>query len=360
MKNKEKCLGAYLGAAIGDAMGGPVECKHWKSIRKQVGRIEGLLPYAKPYTLMELHAGYAIHPEAGCVTDDTFIRKDMTKFFLEVASPRTTDMLVDWLLENAELDVQWPDVLVGALHKIKSGEVSADECGKTFKQGGGIGWWSPLGIVYAGNPEKAAEVGRYLSGIWKAPLEKDLLAAVVAGVAEAVKDDATFDSVVKAIYSQCGPLATKLLKRAQDIAESTDDIWELCDRLYHTVLLPHNSDYSYHNVVDTDPTTEVDGSMPPHVEPIDTDESYLNCFFAEQVPLAFAAFIFAKGSIDAIPVCCNIGRDCDTTSTTVGAWVGALNGLSKIPADWVSKVCEVNKGEMDLMDLAEKIYAVNE
>ena len=341
-------------------MGGPIEGKHWKFIRKHVGEIKGLLPYAKPYCTSELHAGYAIHPEAGCITDDTFIRKDMTKFFLEVKPPRTTDMLVDWLLKNAELDVQWPDIMVRALHRVKSGEVTADECGKTFKQGGGIGWWSPLGIIYAGNSEKAAEVGRYLSGIWKAPLEKDFVAAVVAGGAEAVKDNATFESVVNAIYSQCGPLATYLLKRAQDVAEKASGIWDLCERVYNTLLLPANDSYSYRNIMPTDPTIEVNGPIPSHIEPTDTDGGYANCFFAEQVPLAFASFVYAKGKIEAIPVCVNLGRDNDTTATAVGAWVGGLNGENKLPKDWVDKICEVNKGEMDIRDLAEKIYMLNE
>jgi ADP-ribosylglycohydrolase len=100
--------------------------------------------------------------------------------------------------------------------------------------------------------------------------------------------------------------------------------------------------------------------MPPHVEPIDTDKNYASWLFAEQIPLALAAFVFAKGKIEAIPVCVNFGRDCDTTTTTVGAWVGALNGESRHPKDWVDKVCEVNKRDMDLRDLAERIYLINE
>lgn len=357
MKNRDKCMGAYIGAAIGDAMGGPVECNHYARIKKYVGEIKGLLPYKPPYTMMEPHPGYTLHPEAGSITDDTFIRKDLTKFFLETMPPRTTSMLVEWLLENAEIDRQWPDILVEALYKINRGETTPDDCGMTFKQGGGIGWWTPVAIVHAGDPEGAAREGRYLSSIWKAPLEKDLLAAVVAGIAEGLKDDATYESMLKSMFAQCGPLATKLLDRAVKIAQSATDVWDLADKLYKEILLPDHSMSPYKEINEFDPPIEADAELPTRVVPVDyTDKPYINCFFAEQIPLAIASFVFSKGSIDAIPVCCTLGRDCDTTATTVGAWVGALHGERGLPVQWVETVCRANMNEIDIRALAEAIY----
>jgi len=45
------------------------------------------------------------------------------------------------------------------------------EAGKEHAQGGGIGWWTPVGVAYAGRPGEAAREVRILSAIWKRPLE---------------------------------------------------------------------------------------------------------------------------------------------------------------------------------------------
>ncbi|MFO8008694.1 MAG: ADP-ribosylglycohydrolase family protein [Candidatus Brocadiia bacterium] len=87
----------------------------------------------------------------------------------------------------------------------------------------------------------------------------------------------------------------------------------------------------------------------------DTDEPYAVSFFAEQVPLAVASFVFADGRPDAIPTACMIGRDADSVATTVGSWVGALCGLSGLPDEWVDTVCEANRAELDLRALADDL-----
>lgn len=365
MANKDRCLGSYIGAAIGDAMGGPVESSHYKRIQKVVGEVKGLLPYQEPYMLPErvnrpggaFYPGYALHPEAGSITDDTFCRKDVTRFYLEVSEPRTVEKLVDWLLENAELDRQWPQIMVDALHKVKRGEVSAEECGLTYKQGGGIGWWFPVGIVHAGDPKGAAREARYLSQIWKAPLEQDLLAATIAAIAEGLRDGATYESMVEVMLEECGPLARKLLGRAIQIAKEAEGMWDLAEKLYNNALMPDTA--HIWEITEVDPPTAVDAPMPPKVEPIEySDESYTTFFFAEQIPFALAAFIYAKGRPDAIPVAVNLGRDTDTNANTVGAWVGALHGESGLPDEWVEPVCEVNKNELDIRKLAEDLYKI--
>lgn len=364
---KDKAMGSYIGAAIGDAMGGPVESSHYKRIKKHVGKVEGLLPYEEPYLLPTrlthpegtFHPGYALHPEAGSITDDTFCRKDVTNFYLATDKPRTPEKLAAWLLENAELDEQWPQIMVGALDRVHNGEVTAEECGLTYKQGGGIGWWFPIGIVHAGDPEAAAVEARKLCSIWKAPLEQDFVAAVVAGIAEGLKEDATYESIVEAMLEQCGPLATKLIKRAIDIAEEAEDVWDLAEKMYAKCLMPETA--QIWEITEQDPPTEVDAPVPPTHEPAEySEEDYTTFFFAEQIPFAVAAFVFAKGEVEAIPTACNLGRDTDTNANTVGAWVGALHGLSGLPEEWVKPVCEVNKRELDIMELAEKLADLEE
>jgi len=68
-----------------------------------------------------------------------------------------------------------------------------------------------------------------------------------------------------------------------------------------------------------------------------------------------AAFLFSKGEPRTIPICCMLGRDCDSTATTVGAWVGALHGESGLPQEWIETVCAVNVNEIDIRGLAEQL-----
>ena len=100
--------------------------------------------------------------------------------------------------------------------------------------------------------------------------------------------------------------------------------------------------------------------MPPVVNPLeDSEGAYASCFFAEQVPISIAAFVYGNGDPRiAIPVTCMIGRDADSTATTVGSWVGALHGESGLPKEWVDAVCQVNMGEIDIRGLAEELYSL--
>jgi hypothetical protein len=298
------------------------------------------LPYRSPPGLIALKPGYALHGDPGSVTDDTFIRADLTRFYVATDAPRTVATLAQWLLANADFRMWWPPA-VQALRRVESGQVTPEEGGLSHRQGGGVGWWTPVGILHAGRPQRAAREARSLCRIWKAPLEQDLLSAVQAGVADALRPAATVDTIVEAVFSVCGPLAAALLQRGLDIARAAQDGGDLIARLYTEAL------------VDEAPTA-ADAPLPPLVVPLpDSNEPYSSALLAEQIPLALAAFVFSDGDPErAIPQACAIGRDADTIATTVGSWVGALHGVSGLPRSWVDTVCAVNLQEVDIRSLA--------
>jgi ADP-ribosylglycohydrolase len=316
-RNKDKALGAFLGAAIGDAMGGPVENLSADRMKQEYGEITGFLPYSKDH----IHPGAALHPEPGSITDDTYIRVDLTRFYLNTEPPRTPRMLVDWLLKNANFSNWWGPA-VDALKRIRDGKVTAEEGGLTHAPGGGGAWWTPVGILYAGNPAGAAAEIRSLCRPWKGPLEQDILAAVHAGTAEAQREGATADSVVNVILSTCGPEARTLMERAAAIAREAKSSDEFHRELYAHCLVQ-------------------------------------SILFAEQQPLALAAFVYGRGEPErAIPHCVMIGRDCDSTASNLGGWCGGLHGESGLPKKWVETVCEVNRRDCDLRDLGERSLTV--
>jgi ADP-ribosylglycohydrolase len=356
MRNRDRAIGAYIGAAIGDAMGGPVENNHAARIKRLVGGITGLLPYKKPYRLPNIGQGYALHEDPGSVTDDTFIRADFTRFYLDTEPPRTPQLLVDWMLENTDFFGWWPP-LIEALRRVERGEVTAEQGGLTFFQGGGIGWWTPVGILFSGDPDGAAVEVKKLAAIWKAPLEQDFLGVVQGALAEGMRDGATVESMIEAMLALSGPLARQLIERAIDITESAKDLDDLINKLYHNVLMPELEDR-----FEKEPPRELDGPMPSVIEPLDdTDEKYMSSFFAEQVPLAVAGFLWGRGDPRvSLPATCQFGRDADSTATTVGAWVGAVHGESGLPKEWVNTVCEANAEEIDIRGLADALAAFPE
>ena len=348
MINRDKALGAYIGAAIGDAMGGPVEGQHAARITKYYGRIDGLLPYGNPPDLATLHPGGALHSEPGSITDDTYIRADMTRFFLATRAPRTPAMLAEYMLKHADFSMWWPPA-VEALKRIERGEATPENGGMTHVQGGGIGWWTPVGILHGGRPVEAAVTARSLCRIWKAPVEQDILAGVQAGLAEAMRPGADFESVAAAVLRQCRPEAASYLRRGVDIgrnAQTHEDLWRT---LYAQCLI---------DVVTLKPDVPIPSvrTFLPYA-----DDKYISCLFVEQMALALAAFVFSKGDPrTAIPNCVMIGRDCDSTATTVGSWVGALHGLAALPEEWVATVLEANRVDCDVRGLGERLIAIAE
>ena len=190
-----------MGAAIADAMGGPVECQHYKRIAKMFPDFQEYQPYnTPPATIFPLRSGYALDDAPGSVTDDTFIRMDLAKYLLQNEPPYSAASFAPWLLEHAEFP-NWWRVAVRPLERIEKGEVSPEEAGLNHRQGGGGGWWQPVAMLYAADPGRASAVTADMCRIWKAPLEQDILSSVVAGQTAAFHDDATIDSVVDAVLS---------------------------------------------------------------------------------------------------------------------------------------------------------------
>src|SRR4030042_2931065 len=98
----DRALGCFMGAAIGDSMGGPVECQHYLRIRKYAGDFNDLLPFGKPVSVFEPpEDGWAQRSNPGTITDDTYIRMDLLRFFLHAEPPYTAEKLTDYLLENS-------------------------------------------------------------------------------------------------------------------------------------------------------------------------------------------------------------------------------------------------------------------
>ena len=343
---RSKAMGCLMGAAIADAMGGPVECQHYKRIAKYFPDFQDHIRYDTPGTFMKPNPGYALEATAGTTTDDTAIRMQLARYLLETDPPYTAAKFAPWLIENADF-ANWRGQAVKAVKRIESGEVTAEEGGRMHKQGGGGGWWQPVSILHAADPDKASAVTSDMCRIWKAPLEQDILSSVVAGQAAAYKKGATVDSVVRAVLDDSGPLATKLFTRAIEIASESKDPMELYEALYEHCLVKSC-------------TTEVDGPMPERLAPVDQFEprGYNGILFAEQQPLALAYLVYGQGDPHmTVLTAVEAGRDADSNATNSAAWLGALIGIEGWPKKWVTTVQQANLKRINIEKTGQDLIA---
>ncbi len=142
----DRIFGAYLGAAISDAMGSPIESWHAKRVKQTYGVLDYLLPSPAGRVMPAV----ALHPEPGCVTDDTYIRDDVTQFVFQNPQPeqRTPAAFAEYLLWHMSLQ-RWWHPPIDLMVKIHRGEIPAEEGGDREPIGGRVGSWTSFGMIWA-------------------------------------------------------------------------------------------------------------------------------------------------------------------------------------------------------------------
>ncbi|MFA5814242.1 MAG: ADP-ribosylglycohydrolase family protein [Bacteroidales bacterium] len=305
---KDKTLGCFMGAAIGDSMGGPVECQHYLRIRKYAGNFNDLLPFGKPISFFDPPGnGWAQRRDPGTITDDTYIRIDLLNFFLHVNPPYSAEKLVEYLLENSDFSGWW-EPPKNQLNRIKNGEFPAKNARQFM----------------------------------------DILSAVVAGQSAAFKNDASIDSVVKTVLDNSGDKTRKLFERAINIGLDSQSADKLYDNLYAHASVANSTHTGEYN--------RPEGPLPP-VEDIKYSENECSSIaFAEQQPWALAYLVFGNGDPEkTLLTAVKGGRDADSIATNTASWLGALYGLSVWPEKWISAVLRSNLVDFDLMKLGDKL-----
>lgn len=186
----------------------------------------------------------------------------------------------------------------------------------------------PIGIVCAGDPERAAylaevdgSVSHYRDGIWGAQ-------AVAVAVSLAMVD-ADMDEILDAV-----------LKTAPE------DSW------FHEALL------RAFRIVEEANGDIADAWMPLHYELFSTHRSTV----AEALPEVFGALkLEHKTFKSGLLLAANFGRDADTIGAVAGAILGAKYGASNVPEAWLNKTrypsgtcLKFTKG-IDIFDYAKKL-----
>ncbi|MEM3504393.1 MAG: ADP-ribosylglycohydrolase family protein [Nitrososphaeria archaeon] len=319
-----KLYGCEAACAIGNSMGDVTEGLDYKEIEDRYGFLQELLPQDKKGGIRPaeyewgLDLVYYAHHRPPGMTEDGMERHRICASAIIKKGGRINiiDLAKEWL---ELIDPKKFGYLLGPqdqiiYYSIKAG-IPPWEIGKYASWPGFIGTTKmiiPVGEVNACNPKQAAqdafELGR-LKDVRGVPgnYALEVCAGVAAGVAEALKPNASVESIIDVILSYLSRRPKAEVEQILSYAREVKD-WRELRPLY---------DYYFKS------------KGRPISDAVDVLAGALACF------------LLAKGQPkEAILYAVNLGRDTDCKAYIAGGLAGALNGIDAIPKEWVQIVEE--------------------
>ncbi len=307
-----KIYGCLAGAFVGSAMGAAVEGMEWREIAEKYGVLDRMLPYSHYVGLGKPGSGRLRPPGT---TEDGVERIKLIVLAIKEKKGRITaeDLGRIWLkyinpdyfgVQMEPCDEVLYRVVASGIHPAYAG-LYTDFLGVvSFARS-----CHPIGLINACNPEQAYidvfDVGRLYQPLHGGGL--NWAAAVACGVSEAMKPDATVDSVIGAAERALPGVLGRIFRRAMDLARKTGDPFKLREEL-DKIYCGRGIRYSM--------------SMAEEV-----------------VPKGFAVFLSTEGDLrESIVGAVNMGRDTDCCAAIAGGLAGALSGVSNLPKRWIEQV----------------------
>lgn len=308
---RDRAAGCLVGLAVGDAFG-------------DIGRSD---VYRQRYGIItNLYAGAKS-------TDDTEFAVLTAQTLLDCGGRLTSEaLLASWqkyILAQGGLFERGGRPLYGAVENLRRGALpplSGQDNVLNYDDGAAMRI-APIGVLCAGEPERAAElaeieaqISHYGDGIWAAQ-------AVAASVAVAMVGGTT-EEIVAAGLAQIpdDSWLGRAMARAMCICDEAGTIERAWEAL-HTELW-----------------TPVHAASP------------------EAVPQIYSVFRLTDGDFHrGMFWGGNFGRDADTIGAVIGAMAGARQGIGVIPDDWVAKVrqpagvCLKFAAQADMPTLANRL-----
>lgn len=311
----DKALGCLLGGLIGDAMGTPTEGKDYDQIEAEFGWVDDF---------------------SSDGTDDTVMKNLLAEALIRTDGYATLDDWAQVWLDHwdAIFGVKLPKFFISVVHtaqKLKHHAVPRMAALGNMPSSSSAMCISPVGIVNACNPAQAALQAYNLASlihIHDVGFCQDGAAAMAAAVAEAMKVDATVDSVLEAAQQAILPAS------GADMRARVETMLNLARE-----------------------TGEYRAFREAAYDRRDALFCRITCDSRETIPLTLAFFFLGQGDVrQCITYAANFGRDADTTASMCGAIAGAMGGVESIDADWVAKVQRVTT--VDQADLATRLATV--
>ncbi|MFF8429249.1 MULTISPECIES: ADP-ribosylglycohydrolase family protein [unclassified Streptomyces] len=348
----ERITGALVGAAVGDALGGPVEGYSPDQITdRHGGRVHGIVGpwHGDDWRTARPIAPY--HKGDGHVTDDTLMTHALVRVYARVRDHLDAYAVADHLVPDLMTNPRWiPELEAEALplHRVFLAEkwlVARLAYGHVDPREAGVGnivncgaamYMAPVGLVNAADPAGAYAEALDVAGAHQSSYGREAAAVFAAAVAAATAPGATPDSVVTACLSLAKDGTRAAIEKVCEVAGGHGD--------FESALVPLREAVAPYDTVGPDYRAPSLGARRP---------SRLHSI--EELPIALGMLLVAGGDYRrAVLGAVNYGRDCDSTATMAGALAGALG--SPVPEDWAKTVAEASR--LDLWEPARTLAAV--
>ncbi|MFD9277991.1 ADP-ribosylglycohydrolase family protein [Streptomyces mirabilis] len=335
----ERITGALVGAAVGDALGGPVEGYTPEQIvERHGGRIHGIVGPWNGDAWRTARPIAPYHKGDGHVTDDTLMTHALVRVYATVRDHLDAYAVAEHLVPDLMTGPRWiPELeaeaiplqriflaekwLVARLHY---GHVDPREAGTgNIVNCGAAMYMAPVGLVNAANPAGAYAEALDVAGAHQSSYGREAAGVFTAGVAAACAPGASPDSVVAACLSLAKDGTRSAIEAVCEVAARHTD--------FESALIPLREAVAPYDTVGPDYRSPSLAARRP---------SRLHAI--EELPVALGMLVVSGGDYrHAVLGSVNYGRDCDSIATMSGALAGALG--SEIPHDWAKTVAESSR-----------------
>ncbi|MER7839962.1 ADP-ribosylglycohydrolase family protein [Streptomyces sp. NPDC096040] len=348
----ERITGALVGAAVGDALGGPVEGYSPNQIlERHGGRVHGIVGPWNGDAWRTARPIAPYHKGDGHVTDDTLMTHALVRVYDRVRDHLDAYAIADHLVPDLMTTPRWiPELETETipLHRIflaekwlatrlHYGHADPREAGAgNIVNCGAAMYMAPVGLVNAANPRAAYAEALDIAGAHQSSYGREAAGVFAAAVAAAATPGATPDSVVSACLSLAKDGTRTAIEAVCEVAAHHTD--------FESALTPLREAVTPYDTVGPDYRAPSLGARRP---------SRLHAI--EELPVALGMLLVADGDYrQAVLGSVNYGRDCDSIATMAGAIAGALG--STVPAEWSKRVAEASR--LDLWEPPRTLTAV--
>ncbi|MCX4761262.1 ADP-ribosylglycohydrolase family protein [Streptomyces sp. NBC_01275] len=354
----ERITGALVGAAVGDALGGPVEgYSPAQILQRHGGRVHGIVGPWNGDAWRTARPLAPYHKGDGHVTDDTLMTHALVRVYAQVRDHLDAYAIAERLVPDLMTEVRWiPELEAEALPlqriflaekwlvtRLHYGHVDPREAGVgNIVNCGAAMYMAPVGLVNAGNPAGAYAEAIELAGAHQSSYGREAAGVFAAAVAAACAPGATADSVVTACLTLAKDGTRTAIERVCEAAARCPD--------FESALGPLREAVAPFDTVGPDYRAPSLAARRP---------SRLHAI--EELPVALGMLLVADGDYrHCVLGAVNYGRDCDSIATMAGAVAGALG--SPVPEDWSKRVAEASRLDLwapaaALTEVTREIFA---
>ncbi|MFC5800468.1 ADP-ribosylglycohydrolase family protein [Streptomyces formicae] len=356
----DRITGSLVGAAVGDALGGPVEGYTPEQIvERHGGRVRGIVGpwHGDDWRTARPIAPY--HKGDGHVTDDTLMTHALVRVYGTVRDHLDAYAVADHLVPDLIANPRWiPELETEALPlqriflaekwlaaRLHYGHVDPREAGTgNIVNCGAAMYMAPVGLVNAANPAAAYAEALDVAGAHQSSYGREAAGVFAAAVAAACAPDATPGGVVEACLALAKDGTRSAIEAVSEVAARHSD--------FESALGPLREAVAPFDTVGPDyRAPSLAARRPSRLHSI------------EELPVALGMLLVGDGDYRRTVLgSVNYGRDCDSIATMSGAIAGALYGEEPIPPDWAKTVAEASRLDLHaparaLTEVAYEVFA---